>query len=171
MRIQDTLTFACGDWRVERVLVDHRAGTRGSFTGRAVLRLATGGEASAPDNERPAALAEPAQACKERAATYEERGIVRFGAHRGPAARGLAWRGLPDGTADVRFADGGPFYPLDLREGRWEASHLCGPDSYEVSHLVIGDDQRAERWRVFGPAKDYETVTVFTRRQGPGAAR
>jgi len=142
MRVSDTLAFAAGDWRIERVLEDHRSGTHGRFAGRAVL--------SQPDLP-----GGPLQ--------YLETGELRFGTHAGPATRALRYQGLPDGTVDVRFADGHHFYRLDLRSGHCAAVHQCGADRYEITYLVLGDDQMEERWRVLGPDKDYQAIATLTR--------
>ena len=68
-----------------------------------------------------------------------------------------------DGAATVLFADGRPFYPLDLRSGSCQAEHPCGPDSYLVTVRVLGPDAYTERWRASGPGKDYEMTTTLAR--------
>src|ERR1700722_8178553 len=94
---------------------------------------------------------------------YLEAGELHFGTHTGPATRALRYQGLPDGTVDVRFADGHHFYRLDLRGDRCTAVHQCGADRYEITYLVLGDDQMEERWRVRGPDKDYQATATLTR--------
>lgn len=164
MRVSDTLAFAAGHWRIERVLADHRSGTQGRFTGQAVL-----GE---PD--LPGATATPRAATTPAAITaatsgagavlsYLETGELRFGPHTGPATRSLCYQGPPDGTVDVRFADGHLFYRLDLRSGHCTAVHQCRADRYEITYLVLGEDLMEERWRVRGPAKDYEATATLIR--------
>ena len=142
MPVPDTLAFLRGRWRLDRRLDDHRSGARGTFTGDA--------EFSATDD--PGVL------------RYAERGELCFGGHTGPARRALLLRGLPDGAADVRFADGRAFYVLDLRSGQWTARHGCGADEYRVSYLVRAPGWLEERWHVTGPRKSYETVTTLRRR-------
>jgi hypothetical protein len=142
MRVSNTLAFAAGHWRIERVLDDHRSGTQGRFAGQAVL--------TEPDL--------PGESLQ-----YLETGELRFGTHAGPATRALRYQGLPDGTVDVRFADGHLFYRLDLRSGRCAAVHQCGADRYEITYLVLADDQMEERWRVRGPDKDYQATATLTR--------
>jgi hypothetical protein len=63
----------------------------------------------------------------------------------------------------VRFADGRPFYELDLRDQRWGADHLCGADLYTVTGLVTGPDSFVETWHAGGPGKDYDLVTCYSR--------
>jgi hypothetical protein len=144
MRVPDTFAFLHGQWRLERVLVDHRTGTRGRFTGRALIVPVSGELAS-----------------------YTERGQLRFGAHVGPAARTLRYQARPDGTAAVRFADGRPFYILDLRSGRCQAQHPCNADRYQLTHLVHGADMIEEHWLVHGPDKDYHAITRLHRKPLP----
>ena len=142
MRVSDTLAFAAGHWRIERVLADHRSGTQGRFTGQAVLS-----EPGLPG----AAL------------SYLETGELRFGPHTGPATRSLRYQGLPDGTVDVQFADGHLFYRLDLRSGHCAAVHQCRADRYEITYLVLGENLMEERWRVRGPGKAYEATATLIR--------
>jgi Family of unknown function (DUF6314) len=94
---------------------------------------------------------------------YAERGELRLGGHRGPASRALLYRELPGGAADVRFADGRPFYRLDLRSGMCTVRHDCGQDRYVISHLVRAADWLEERWQVTGPRKAYDGVTTLRR--------
>jgi Family of unknown function (DUF6314) len=150
MRVRDTLAFAAGHWRIERVLADHRSGTEGRFTGQAVLSepgLPRAGDPGLPG----------AELC------YLETGDLRFGTHTGPATRSLRYQGLPGGTVDVRFADGHLFYRLDLRSGCCTAVHQCRADRYEITYLALGEDVMEERWRVRGPDKDYEATATLIR--------
>ena len=157
MRVSDTLGFAAGHWHIERVLTDHRSGAEGRFTGQAVLSRPGGsGEPADPGG--------PAGPDPEASLLYLETGELRFGTHTGPATRSLRYQGLPDGTADVRFADGHLFYRLDLRSGRCTAVHQCRADHYEITYLVLGEDVMEERWRVTGPAKDYQAAATLIRR-------
>ena len=142
MRVPDTLAFAAGRWRLERVLADHRSGLVGRFTGQAVL--------TGPD-------------LPGGPLSYLETGELRFGPHAGPATRSLRYQGLPDGTVDVLFADGHLFYRLDLRSGHCTAVHPCRADQYEITYLVLGDDVMEERWRVRGPDKDYDATATLIR--------
>ena len=144
MRVTDTLAFVRGRWQLDRVFTDHRTGADGRFTGHALVA--------------PAPPGQPGEWC------YTEDGELRFAAHTGPASRRLRYQGLPDGTVAVRFADGRPFYVLDLRTGQAQAEHACGPDHYLLSHRVLGADRLEEEWRVRGPAKDYRAFTRLARK-------
>ena len=157
MRVSDTLAFAAGHWRIERVLADHRSGTQGQFTGSATLSEPAPRE---PGDPGPA-LSRPA--LSRPALCYLETGELRFGTHSGPATRTLRYQGRPDGTVDVRFADGHLFYRLDLRSGRCEAVHQCRADRYEITYLVLSEDVMEERWRVRGPGKDYQATATLSR--------
>jgi Family of unknown function (DUF6314) len=150
MRVRDTLAFAAGHWRIERVLADHRSGAEGRFTGQAVL--------GAPDAAG-TTVPEPGATLY-----YLETGELRFGTHTGPATRSLRYQGRPDGTVDVQFADGLLFYRLDLRSGHCAAVHPCRADRYEITYTVLGEDAMQERWRVLGPDKDYHATATLVRR-------
>lgn len=162
MRVSDTLAFAAGHWRIERVLADHRSGTQGRFTGSATLSEPVPSE---PVLSQPALGEpdEPGPAPPWPALCYLETGELHFGTHSGPATRTLRYQGRPDGTVDVRFADGHLFYRLDLRSGRCEAVHQCRADRYEITYLALSEDVLEERWQVHGPAKDYHATATLIR--------
>jgi hypothetical protein len=141
----DALAFLRGTWRVERQLVDHADGASGTFTGTAEW---------APAGQRELA--------------YHEQGELSIRGHTGPASRSLRYRGRPDGSADVLFADGRPFYHLDLRTGRWQAVHDCGADQYVLSGQLLAPGLFSERWHVHGPDKDYEIMTTLARTEQDG---
>jgi hypothetical protein len=157
MRVSDTLAFAAGHWRIERVLADHRSGTQGRFTGEAVL------SGLVPAEPVPAEPAPGEPGAPGAALCYLETGELRFGTHTGPATRTLHYQDRTDGTVDVRFADGHLFYRLDLRSGRCEAVHQCRADRYEITYLVLSEDVMEERWRVHGPGKDYRATATLIR--------
>jgi hypothetical protein len=126
-----------GRWTVERTLEDAALGA-GTFTGEAVF---------GPEGD---------------GLLWREEGRLRLGAYDGPAARTL--RIVPDGSGWlVRFADGRPFHPLDLREGACAVAHPCGEDRYEGVYRVIGPDELDIRWRVRGPAKDGVIASRYRR--------
>jgi hypothetical protein len=143
------LDFLRGRWRADRVLTDFRSGQQGSFAGVAAFTVHL------------ASAAGPALA-------YLEQGELSFGGHHGPASRRLLYLPAGDGAAAVLFADGRPFYRLDLRSGACQAEHPCGPDSYLVTVRVLGPDAYLESWRASGPGKDYEMTTTLAR-IGPAA--
>ena len=177
MRVSDTLAFTAGHWRIDRVLADHRSGTQGRFTGSATLSAPAPGSATPreaqPGEPRPGEVqpGEPGgpgphdrgphdpgpELC------YLETGELRFGTHTGPATRTLRYQGRPDGTVDVRFADGHFFYRLDLRSGRCVAVHQCRADRYEITYLALSENAMEERWQVRGPDKDYQATATLTR--------
>lgn len=142
MRVTDTCGFVCGDWQIQRSLTDYRTDTGGRFTGTASFTPVPG---------QPGTL------------RYREQGELCFGDHTGPARRELLWLSGPAGAADVRFADGRPFYPADFRTGRWHAVHRCGDDLYQVTYRIHAADLLTELWRVHGPGKDYLSATTLAR--------
>lgn len=148
MEVRDTLGFLLGRWRVGRTLFNHRGGTIAQFTGRARVMATT----------TVAPVFGPAEAA------LVEIGVVTVGPHRGPASRRLRYRDA-NGAAAAQFADGREFVSLDLRGGAWRAVHDCGLDRYEIETVVVGPDVIEERWRVRGPAKDYDAVATFIREE------
>jgi hypothetical protein len=146
--------FLRGSWRAERELADHRSGQPGSFLGTATFSLRR-------TDPRTGMLVDDGMLA------YHEQGELRFGRHHGPASRSLLFRPRPDGSAEVLFADGRPFYVLDLRTGYWRAAHPCGADHYVVTVRVLGANSYSEHWRARGPEKDYSMGTTLTRIAGP----
>ena len=94
---------------------------------------------------------------------FDETGVVRFGEYSGRANRHLYFAFGSDSVIDVSFADGHHFIDLDLRDDVSTDHHQCHSDGYDIMTLVRSDDLIEERWRVTGPAKDYEAVTFMTR--------
>ena len=91
MRVSNTLAFAAGHWRIERVLDDHRSGTQGRFAGRAALTEPDLTGAAIPGTAPvPGTAPAPGTALQ-----YLETGELRFGTHAGPATRALRYQGLP----------------------------------------------------------------------------
>jgi hypothetical protein len=129
------LAYLRGTWQVHRDLHDHRSGRRGVFAGEACV-----------------------VGC-----TYTERGELIFGAHRGPASRVHLYEQLAEGVLEVRFADGRPFYRLELVDGGWRAEHPCAEDLYTVVGAVSGPDSFTERWRAEGPTTGFTSFTTFSR--------
>jgi Family of unknown function (DUF6314) len=164
MRVSDTLAFAAGHWRIERVLADHRSGTQGRFTGSATLSDPVPGGSGGTEGDPALSEADdPGPTPSRPALRYLETGELRFGTHTGPATRTLCYQRQPDGTVDVRFADGHLFYRLDLRSGRCVAVHQCRADRYEITYLVLSENAMEERWRVQGPGKDYQATATLIR--------
>lgn len=168
MRVSDTLAFAAGHWRIERVLADHRSGTQGRFTGSATLSDPAPGDPAPGDpatgNPALSEADDPGPIPSRPALRYLETGELRFGTHTGPATRTLCYQGRLDGTVDLRFTGGHLFYRLDLRSGRCVAVHQCRADRYEITYLVLSENAMEERWQVQGPGKDYQATATLIRR-------
>ncbi|MFG2141193.1 DUF6314 family protein [Streptomyces sp. NPDC048650] len=140
--VPDAAAYLAGGWRIERSVADLRSGALGSFRG-----IAHFGPDAAGDG-----------------LLHHEEGELTWGETVHPASRTLRLRPLPDGTAEVHFADGRPFHALDLRSGRWIAVHPCAADRYEGTFTVVAADEWHLAWRVGGPAKDQLLRSVYRRR-------
>jgi Family of unknown function (DUF6314) len=145
MKIPDTFGFLLGTWELTREYTGHLGGDSGSFEGQAVLTLT-----------------EPNEAGLDRA-DYEETGQLLLGSYQGPARRRLEYRRGPGGAVLLYRPGGQPFIELDLSSGGWQATHPCGPDHYEIRHVIRSPDVVQEYWRVRGPDKDYAAVATLTR--------
>lgn len=172
-----TPEYLRGRWQVERRLTDYRSGKGGWFTGWASFAPASVQSGWPPELDWPCALewwrapnsprAQDGPPVPDRPGAtdlaYCERGELRFGDHRGPAGRSLIYRPAPGGAAEVLFADGRPFYLLDLRSGCWQAEHPCGSDHYLLTVGVTSANSFTEHWRTRGPGKNYEMTTTLSR--------
>jgi hypothetical protein len=132
--LSDLAAFLGGEWAAHRVIND---GT-GGFAGTATF---------SPAGEH---------------LHWCERGRLHLHGYAGEARR--AYLIVPDGEAwAVRFDDGRPFHGLDLRTGRAEAEHLCGPDTYRGVYEIVGDDRFTVTWTVTGPGRADTIATVYRR--------
>lgn len=134
--VADLAAFLTGRWAVTRTIND----TQGSFEGVAEIR------------------------CREDAdgggLIWHETGHLELDGAEVEAHRTLLV--VPDHDAwEVRFDDGRPFHPLDLRAGRADVVHLCGPDTYRGTYEVTGPAQFSTRWRVTGPGRDDTIATAY----------
>jgi hypothetical protein len=142
--VADLRAYLMGAWRVERALDDRRRGAPGSFAGEAVFR------ASAAN-----------------ALAYREEGRLALGGYETLAHQSYHYAfpapHLAPHRAEVRFADGRPFHPLDLSGGRWTAEHACGADLYRGRFEALGCDRWTAEWEIVGPRKDQVLSSRFTR--------
>ncbi|MGH3732031.1 MAG: DUF6314 family protein [Acidimicrobiales bacterium] len=144
MRKKD-LDFLLGAWNVERSIDDTFSGDAGTFHGTATF-------VREDDDSR---------------VRFDETGFVHFGEYSGRASRHLYLTRGSGSSINVRFADGHHFITLELHEGFSRDHHQCQDDGYDVTTVVLSDDLIEERWRVRGPKKDYEAVTLMTRLSEP----
>jgi hypothetical protein len=100
---------------------------------------------------------------------YDEEGELTLGAHRGTASQRYLFASAGSGMAgrpamvEVRFADGRPFYSLDLASGAAAVTHACGDDYYRGRYRVLDDNRFILAWRVSGPRKRLRLATRFVR--------
>ncbi|WP_171163667.1 DUF6314 family protein [Streptomyces sp. I05A-00742] len=146
--VPDAAAYLTGRWSVERTLGDLATGADGTFRGTAEFRPAAG------DGEL----------------LHIEDGVLTWNGTTNRAGRTLRLRPRPDGTADVAFADGRPFHPLDLRTGHWTTRHPCAQDRYDGTFTVVSPDEWHLSWRTTGPAKDQLHRSVYRRLRGPAGA-
>jgi hypothetical protein len=140
--LNDLASFLHGRWRVDRV-INHGAG---GFAGTATFTPVGG------------------------TLEWHEHGRVHLEGYEGEAYRDHVI--VPDGDAwEVRFDDGRPFHPLDLRSGHAEVVHLCGPDTYRGRYDITEPDRFNVVWAVTGPGRADTIVTVYRRdaRMSPSA--
>ena len=89
---------------------------------------------------------------------YEEVGQLRIeNAQPIKATRSYIWKvGL-----NIYFPDGRFFHQVPLNGE--EAHHNCPPDDYRVRYDFAKWPSFSAKWRVTGPKKDYEMVSIYTR--------
>jgi len=143
--VQGPLHYFAGSWRLSRRILDRRAGLIGRMSGEAQFIRDQDG------------------------LDFVERGIMIYGAHRGPASQAYRWVMLEDGQAEIRFKDGRLFHPLDLRQGSMVVDHQCGADHYRGRFRIVTENRWFSRWQVAGPRKDVTIVSLFQRVSAPAA--
>jgi hypothetical protein len=100
---------------------------------------------------------------RSRQLDYYEAGEIARAGDRFEAERRYTVTEIDGPRAKVTFADGRPFYDIDLSSGEWTGCHECDRDTYLFSFTVTGADSFVERWVVSGPRKSYCSVTFFAR--------
>ncbi|MFF7311878.1 DUF6314 family protein [Streptomyces sp. NPDC008137] len=138
--VPDVLAYLAGRWGVTRSVRDLASGAEGEFTGTTEFRTDEAGGL-----------------LHHECGTFVWQGVAR------PAERTLRFLPGPDGTAEVRFADGRPFHDLDLTSGRHVADHPCSADLYRGEFTVRDADHWRTVWRVRGLAKDLVLRTDYAR--------
>jgi hypothetical protein len=104
--------------------------------------------------------------------TWRETGTLTLGAYTGPAQRTLLLiPAAASGAWRVSFEDERPFHELDLRAGRWQAEHLCGPDVYRGLYELCDEDHLTVNWHVTGPGRDDVIATDYRRLGDPDGVR
>lgn len=128
-----------GDWRVERLIEDRRAGKAGRFDGR--LRFAP----------------------RDGGLLYREDGWLRVGdAPPLAASRAYLWR-WDGGEVRAFFPDGRPFHRFRPEGRGLGTDHPCGADLYRVAYDFTRWPDWEAAWDVAGPAKDYRLLTTHRR--------
>lgn len=144
--VADLREFLSGNWSLDRLIIDRARRTSGRYRGEAKF------SPSGPD------------------LLYEETGTLILGGHRGQAEQTYRYD-FPDGNrrALVRFGDGRPFHDLDLSSGQDRKHYRCPPDLYEGVFVALGPAAWKTEWKVTGPRKDYDLVTMYSRQAGQPA--
>ncbi len=141
--VTDLRAYLLGAWVIRRTLDDRRRGESGSFQGRTVF---TPGE--------------------DGALAYREEGCLELGGFETLAHQSYLYA-FPAThrahRAEVRFADGRAFHPLDLRDGQWSAEHVCAADLYRGRFRALAPDRWSVLWTVAGPRKDQVLESRFPR--------
>lgn len=139
--VADPRAFLPGVWQIDRQVHDARARQDGTYVGTATFLLEGEG------------------------LSWTERGELRLGTFVGTATRVMHVVPGRDGAApwEVRFDDGRPFHPLDLRAGACPVDHPCGEDHYAGWVRVEHEGLMVVSWRVVGPAKDHTILSRYTR--------
>ncbi|NEE17850.1 hypothetical protein G3M58_66730 [Streptomyces sp. SID7499] len=148
--VPDALAYLAGRWRVSRSVRDLASGAEGEFTGVTEF-------GPLPDGATGLGARETDGLLHHESGTFVWQGVAR------PAERTLRFLRGPDGTAQVRFADGRPFHDLDLTSGRHVADHPCAADLYRGEFTVHDSGHWRTVWRVGGPAKDLVLRTDYAR--------
>ena len=141
--VADLRAYLVGAWEIRRTLDDRRRAAQGHFEGRATFT---------PGDENTLA--------------YREEGCLELGGFETLAHQSYLYA-FPAThrahRAEVRFADGRPFHPLDLRDGLWSAEHVCAADLYRGRFRALAPDRWSVLWTVTGPRKDQVLESRFTR--------
>ncbi len=98
---------------------------------------------------------------------YREKGQVRYGDYSGIAKQYYLYSFPSAHCAKVHFTDDRLFHDLDLRQGYWQSTHLCGEDRYHGRVQAWSPDRWELKWEVLGPRKDLRIATRYIRQCVP----
>lgn len=123
-----------GRWAVQREILP-ASGASGRFEGQAEWRV-----------------------CQSGGLIYAEQGVLTLEGHAPmQAERRYLWKeGL-----DVYFEDGRFFHTVPAEGGA--AAHWCAPDQYDVTYDFTHWPRFEAKWRVRGPRKNYEMISLYSR--------
>lgn len=137
---RDLRRYFEGDWRIDRLAEDRRAGTTHRMRGTARF------------------------VPSEQGLRYDERVVWQPpGGAEHVGERSYIWVPTGPHRAELRFPDGRAFHGLDLAHGAAEVTHDCPPDRYAGLYRVLDSDRFRVRWGVTGPRKDLVLSTLFVR--------
>lgn len=102
---------------------------------------------------------------------YREAGRLRLGDYAGAVEQHYRYAFPRPDHATVRFADGRPFFDLELSQGRGAFTHMCGADMYRGTIEILDAACFAMSWRVSGPRKDYCLRGRYRRRHEMAGVR
>lgn len=149
LSINELRDFLQGTWKLDRQIFDHRRSETGRLVGEARFL---------PQDE---------------SLVYREAGVLTLDdqhdrAHKGRAHKGRAHQSyrydfVSSARAEVRFTDGRFFHDLDLSNGVWACTHLCGDDRYEGAFTALDRDSWRVVWSVRGPRKDLRLDSHYSR--------
>lgn len=134
--IEDYFT---GSWLLSRRIIDRRADLAGRLSGEAVFRPDAAGF------------------------TYDEKGVLSYGAYEGQASQSYRWDLDPVDGAAICFRDGRLFHLLDLHRGAAAVQHLCAADLYRGRFRLVTDRCWLSRWQIYGPRKDQIILNRYRR--------
>ena len=122
-----------GRWWIARQIT-HADGQTATFSGEAVFSPNDAGELD-----------------------YVEEGVLEMpGGHKMRATRRYLWT---DGLV-VFFDDGRPFHTVPVSGG--SATHLCPPDTYDVTYEFGAWPNWRATWDVSGPKKSYRMTSEYS---------
>ena len=125
-----------GTWEIQRRILDHRAGTTASFSGRATIT----------------------------STRFEETGQLTFGPSVLHATRAYQLQ-FGKRSVTVTHPDGSEFIVLHAQPSQ-TVRHHCGADLYVGRFFFVDADTWAEAWRVVGPRKRYVSLARYRRLPG-----
>ena len=135
--VLDLRRFLKGQWLVLRLLRDRREEKNGKFLGKAGFAKTGQGLA------------------------YREEGHMHYGSYSGTARRYYRYSFPSAHYAKVHLTDDRLFHDLDLRQGYWESTHLCGEDRYHARVQAWSPDRWELTWDVLGPRKDHNIISSY----------
>jgi len=133
--------YFVGSWRLERKIIDLRQQKQMGLLGRAELKQSEG------------------------IYKFFETGDLDTGQGVFKATQEYFWQFIGPDNIHINFTDDRLLVSLKFTNNIANGYHFCSPDQYDCDFEILDNNSYASKWRVIGPAKNYQINNLYLRIQ------